>query len=222
MGFVEECIKDSMPIWEKCLETPFLRGMADGSLDEELFKGYIVDDSLYLREYAKVFGWGIIHAQTMQEVRSFYSLLSFVNESEDATRLVYLRSFGLRDEDIQDLPLRDENRRYVDTMLNAAGTGRKAVYCMMACLPCMLSYYWIFRELLKRSPEAADNAYGPLIRDYADDAYAGMCREWIDLTEAMCVDLSASEKDKCMEIFRKCSQHEYDFWIMSGSSRSDI
>ena len=50
MSFLDTCIQDSLPIWRSCMETPFLRGVADGTLDEECFKGYIVDDSLYLRE----------------------------------------------------------------------------------------------------------------------------------------------------------------------------
>ena len=32
MTFLEECIQDSLPIWEACLETEFLKGVADGSL----------------------------------------------------------------------------------------------------------------------------------------------------------------------------------------------
>ena len=53
---------------------------------EACFKGYIVEDSLYLREYAKVFAWGMTKAKDMQTIRTYYSLLSFVNESEDAAR----------------------------------------------------------------------------------------------------------------------------------------
>ena len=54
MNFLEECIQDSLPIWESCLNTKFLKGVADGSLPEECFKGYIVDDSLYLRELSLI------------------------------------------------------------------------------------------------------------------------------------------------------------------------
>lgn len=104
MNFLEECIQDSLPIWESCLNTKFLKGVADGSLPEECFKGYIVDDSLYLREYSKVFAWGMIHSRDMAEIRNYYSLLSFVNESEDATRRYYLKRYGITDEEIQPPP----------------------------------------------------------------------------------------------------------------------
>lgn len=52
--FVQQLVQESLPVWEKCLHSEFLTHLADGTLDEACFKGYIVEDSLYLREYAKV------------------------------------------------------------------------------------------------------------------------------------------------------------------------
>ena len=57
MRFVKECILDSLPIWEQCLNSLFLQKLENGTLEESSFLGYIIDDSLYLREYAKAFGW---------------------------------------------------------------------------------------------------------------------------------------------------------------------
>ncbi len=166
--FVQQLVQESLPVWEKCLHSEFLTHLADGTLDEACFKGYIVEDSLYLREYAKVFAWGMTKAKDMQTIRTYYSLLSFVNESEDAARLHYLKHFGLTDEGIQSLPLRPENRAYVDSMIEAAKNGEGAAECMMACLPCMLSYGWIFQKLLEEKPSVQDTLYGALVVDYAD------------------------------------------------------
>lgn len=67
MSFVDECIQDSLPIWEQCLDSEFLKKLENGTLEEACFAGYIVDDSLYLREYAKVFAWGMTKAETMED-----------------------------------------------------------------------------------------------------------------------------------------------------------
>lgn len=222
MTFLEECIRDSMPIWETCLETEFLKGIADGSLPEDCFKGYIVDDSLYLREYSKVFAWGMINSHDMEEIRNYYSLLSFVNESEDATRRYYLKRYHITDREIQPLPLRPENRAYVDTMLTAAREGQGAAECMMACLPCMLSYGWIFGDLIRRSPGVENTPYWPFVSDYAGNRYDTICRAWAAFTEEACRDLSPERRRKCREIFRSCSEHEYHFWEMSARPRDDI
>ena len=222
MRFVEECIQESMPIWKACLETDFLKGIADGSLSEECFKGYIVEDSLYLREYVKVFAWGMIHTKTMDEIRMYYSLLSFVNESEDATRLYYIKRYELNDETIQTLPLRKENQDYVNTMIEVAQNGSGAPECMMACLPCMLSYGWIFRELLKTHPKVKETPFGRLVVDYAGDGYDTLCKEWITFANEVCEALTDEQKKHCKAIFYKCSVHEYHFWEMSAKPRLDV
>lgn len=220
--FVQQLVQESLPVWEKCLHSEFLTHLADGTLDEACFKGYIVEDSLYLREYAKVFAWGMTKAKDMQTIRTYYSLLSFVNESEDAARLHYLKHFGLTDEGIQSLPLRPENRAYVDSMIEAAKNGEGAAECMMACLPCMLSYGWLFQKLLQRSPAVKDTYYGALVLDYAGPGYDAACRAWAERAEAACTGLSPERAARCRAIFRACSEHELHFWEMCATPRTDI
>lgn len=222
MTFLEECIQDSLPVWERFLNTPFVRGIGDGTLDEACFKGYIVDDSLYLREYTKVFAWGILHSHDMDEIRSYYSLLSFIRESEDRTRQYYLQRYHLTDRDIQPLPLREENQAYVDCMIDAAREGQGAAECMMACLPCMLSYGWIFGELIRRCPGVTNTPYWPFVRDYAGNQYERVCEQWADFTNAVCRDLEPQRKERCREIFYQCSVHELRFWEMSARPRDDL
>ena len=186
MSFLDTCIQDSLPIWRSCLETPFLRRMAEG---------YIVDDSLYLREYSKVFAWGMIHSNDMEEIRNYYSLLAFVNEAEDSTRRYYLKRYGLLDEEIQPLPLRPENRAYVDYMLNAAKNAADAADCMMACLPCMLSYGWIFGEMLKNVPAVQNTPYARFVNDYAGERYESICKAWEAFTEKVCAGVSPEREE---------------------------
>ena len=123
MNFVDTCIADSLPIWERCLQSEFLTGMVDGTMDRACFRDYIVDDSLYLRQYAKVFAWGILGTEDPEAMRTFYSFLSFVNEGEGSTRLQYLEAFHLPDAQVQKLSPRPENKAYTDFMLQAAQEG---------------------------------------------------------------------------------------------------
>ena len=156
LPFVSALVQADLPVWEQCLQTEFLQKMENGTLSEGCFKSYLVEDSLYLREYAKIFAWGMTKATTMAAMRTYYSLLSFVQENEDLTRLRYLEEYGLREADIQALPLRPENRAYLDCMIDAARNGEGEAECLMACLPCMLSYGWIFQKLLEEKPSVQD------------------------------------------------------------------
>lgn len=222
MSLVTECIKENLSVWDLCLETEFLKGLCDGTLSEECFKGYTVDDSLYLREYAKVFAYGILHANSMEEMRVFYSLLSFVNEGEGSTRLYYIDRYGLNDADVYKLPPRDENKAYTDTMLKTAENATSAAECMMAALPCMLSYGYIFKKILNECPQVQNTPYTRFVNDYAGDEYDILCKEWIQATEKACENLTEKEIFNCKEVFSECSKHELAFWQMSAKPRTDI
>lgn len=222
MTFTQELIEKNLSVWQQCLDSPFLQQLGAGALDEACFKGYIVDDSLYLREYAKVFAWGMTKAEDLDAIRTYYSLLSFVNEGEGATRLVYLNRYGLDDHSIQHLPQRPENLAYTDCMIKAARDGKGAPECMMACLPCMLSYGWIFQKLLEEKPSVQDTLYGALVVDYADKSYEAACRDWAAFAEKVCEGLSDERLARCREIFHACSEHELNFWAMAASPRSDL
>ena len=142
LPFVSALVQADLPVWEQCLQTEFLQKMENGTLSEDCFKSYLVEDSLYLREYAKIFAWGMTKATTMAAMRTYYSLLSFVQENEDLTRLRYLEQYGLREADIQSLPLRPENRAYLDCMIDAArnGEGRSRV---PDGLPALYAELWL-------------------------------------------------------------------------------
>ena len=161
-------------------------------------------------------------ATTMAAMRTYYSLLSFVQENEDLTRLQYLEQYGLREADIQSLPLRPENRAYLDCMIDAARNGEGEAECLMACLPCMLSYGWIFQKLVERSPAVKDTPYWPLVRDYAGPGYEEACRAWAAYTERVCIGLTPEREARCRAIFKACSEHELHFWEMSARPRLDV
>ena len=222
LPFVSALVQADLPVWKQCLQTEFLQKMENGTLSEDCFKSYLVEDSLYLREYAKIFAWGMTKATTMAAMRTYYSLLSFVQENEDLTRLRYLEQYGLREADIQSLPLRPENRAYLDCMIDAARNGEGEAECLMACLPCMLSYGWIFGEMLKNVPGVQNTPYARFVNDYAGERYESICKAWEAFTEKVCASIPPEREAHCLEIFRTCSEHERHFWEMAARPRTDL
>ena len=49
MQIVQQWIEKSLPVWQECLDSAFVTRLENDTLDEMAFKGYIVEDSLYLR-----------------------------------------------------------------------------------------------------------------------------------------------------------------------------
>ena len=93
MSFMEGILKQNMPVWDKCIATLFVQDMKDGKLPIEDFKEYMIQDSIYLKNYARVYGKAIYHAETLREIQLYYSILNFVTDAESVVRLNYLRQF---------------------------------------------------------------------------------------------------------------------------------
>ena len=61
MSFMESILKQNKPVWDKCSATLFVQDMKDGKLSIEDFKEYMIQDSIYLKNYARVYGLSLIH-----------------------------------------------------------------------------------------------------------------------------------------------------------------
>ena len=56
---------------QKAMEHPFVDGLGSGKLPKEIFKYYLVQDYLYLIDYAKIFALGAIKARDIELIQNF-------------------------------------------------------------------------------------------------------------------------------------------------------
>lgn len=177
-------MKRNKPVWDKCTATLFVQDMKDGTLLIGDFREYIIQDSIYLKNYARVYGKAIYHAETLREIQFYYSILNFVTDTESVVRLNYLRQFGMTDDDIESIGPLPENQNYIDFLFEIAERGNRCEILMMV-LPCMLGYSYIFRKLAD-DQESRKSKYWDFIQDYADERYAESCKEWFDFADKKC------------------------------------
>ena len=169
MAFMKDILTHNIPIWEECAATPFVQEVQTGKLPLEKFKRYMIQDSIYLKNYARIYGKAIFHAATLREIQLYYSMLNFVNDTESEVRLDYLKQFCITDDDIELIAPLPENQNYIDFMFEIASHGKNEEI-LMAVLPCMLSYSYIFRKLAA-VPTSRQSRYWDFIKDYADEQY---------------------------------------------------
>lgn len=221
MTFMEKVVRKNIPIWDNCAETPFMRELRSGMLPEEKFRRYMIQDSIYLKNYARIYGKAIYHSSSLKDIQVYYSILSLVTKEESAVRLSYLKRFGLSDDDIEDMEPLPENQRYIDFLMEVA-EGGKIPEIWMAVLPCMLSYSYIFRKI-EKIPGTSGSKYYDFIQDYAEDMYFENCKSWCCFAEQKCRDLEAEEQERLGRIFERASMLELDFWRMAyRESREEI
>lgn len=213
MTFIRQTIDETMDVWEKCYKSQFVQELAKGTLPLEKFKSYIIQDSIYLKHYARVYAMAMYRSTTLKEIQVFYNILSFVSDGESVVRLNYLKKFGVTDDDIEFMKATEINKKYTDYMLHIAET-EDIPEILMAVLPCMIVYCYVFTEVVKNHTDVQSSPYYDLIADYANNDYIKCCEFLAHYADKKCESLPAARKEKLKQIFRLASLYELYFWEM--------
>ena len=207
-------------IWAEYHTHPFVRGIADGTLDEEKFRYYMVQDYLYLIDYAKVFAIGVAKARDPETMRLFAGYVHQILDGEMDIHKGYMQRLGIPLEEAERAPVALDNLSYTSYMLRVAYDEGPAEIAA-AILSCALSYEYIAKEIVARDPAAADHPfYGEWVRGYADPGYAESNQVLVELTERLTKDYSQAQLEHLTEIFIACSRYEGAFWDMAWEMRN--
>ncbi|MDO4615739.1 MAG: thiaminase II [Lachnospiraceae bacterium] len=210
----ERLIADSADLFEEFYAHPFVTGMGDGTLDHAKFQYYMIQDYLYLIDYAKVFAVGAAKADDLDIMRVFASSLHATVDGEMELHRGYMRRLGISGEEAENTPMHPANRSYTSYMLRIAYEGG-AAEVTAAILSCAVSYKMIGEKLLEKYPHAAeDSFFGEWIRSYTSREYREETQMLAEQMNRLAADLPESGIRKLSSIFRICSEYERGFWDM--------
>lgn len=207
------------PIWEDCLKHPFVTGIGDGTLKAEKFRYFMLQDYLYLFDYARVFALGVVKARDPELMRSFASHVDQILGGEMEIHRAYMKRLGISEEQIFAVKPALANLSYTKYMLSIASHGTP-VEIVAAILACSWSYAEI-GQALAAVPGAAEHPfYGEWIRGYASADYAAANQALIELMDSLAANAAEDQVAYLTEIFVNCSRYELGFWDMSWGMRS--
>lgn len=211
--FSKELYESAKNIWDSYYEHPFVKGIGDGSLQKEKFKFYIIQDYLYLLEYAKLFALGVIKSKTENDMKKFASLTDGILNSEMGIHRIYMKKLRINELDISNANPTLDNISYTSYMLSASHCG-DIKEIAVAALSCMWSYKMI-GDNLKKLYSLNNNFYQEWIDCYCSERYAELTKWNIELVEKYCQNITSAEKEHLKSIFINCSIYESKFWDMS-------
>ena len=216
MKFSEVLFSEVKEIWDGYLEHPFVKAIGEGSLDKEKFKNYLIQDYLYLKDYAKVFAMGLVKASTMDEMKFYHESIKGILDDETAVHVNYLKGFGLSTEEVEEYKSELTTESYTNYMLGIALKGDFKDIAM-TIMPGTWSYYYIGKHLYETYKEnLKDNFYTTWIEGYASNEFREYTQEWIDYIDDICNDISEVKKERLKDIFIKSSLYEMEFWNMAN------
>ncbi|NJP39215.1 thiaminase II [Alkalicoccus luteus] len=214
MTFSERLHEKLQPIWRENHQHPFVTEMGEGTLDPEKFRFFMVQDYLYLIEYAKLFAIGASKATNVETMGRFAKLLDVTMNEEMALHREYAKKFGITEQELEEASPSPTTLAYTHYMLHVGQNGSLSDL-VAALLPCAWSYWEIGRELAV-IPGAADHPlYGEWIRMYSSEEFAQTAQWCIDLLDELTADSSEAELQKLETIFLNTTRFEYMFWDMA-------
>ena len=202
-------------IWESYNEHPFVKGIEDGTLDKEKFRYYIIQDFLYLEDYAKSFAIGIAKAKSIETTQIFSGYINLLTGSEMNIHHGYIGKFGVSQEEVDNTPRALDNLSYTSYMLRVAYEEGEAEI-LTAILSCAYSYELIAKKMVKNNPACVNHDfYGEWISGYAGEEYASGNVVLIDALNKLTENYTEQQLKHLTDIFVACSRYEYLFWDFS-------
>lgn len=206
------------PIWDKYLEHPFVRGIADGTLPIDKFQFYMIQDHKYLMQYAKVFALGVLKSQDEEDMRAFAHMISSTLNTENAVHQSYLKRLGISREQIAATPASIVTESYTNYMISVS-TKEGLGELMVAVLACFWSYKLI-GDFMEQQPGAnAHEFYGTWVRQYMSEGFRAGNANMIEMVDRTCAHYTEEQLQNLERIIHVCSQYEYMFWDMAWNKK---
>ena len=211
MKFTDSLWVSIEDIYDKILKHPFIRGLIDGSLDEEAFRFYVIQDALYLRDYAR--GLALLGTKAPND----QWLMMFVEHARDAIVVEralhesFFNDWQLREEDVNSTPMAPTNLLYTSYLLRIAHE-RPFPEILGCFLPCYWIYWEVGKELEKRgSPKELFRRW---IQAYSSEVYGSIVRQVLDVMNQVAQGAGEGDLKSIRNHFMITSKLEYLFWDM--------
>ncbi|WP_394940344.1 bifunctional hydroxymethylpyrimidine kinase/phosphomethylpyrimidine kinase [Psychromicrobium sp. YIM B11713] len=183
-------------------ELPFIRKLADGSLEPASFRWYLAQDALYLREYSR----GLAEASKLAPSTAEQAFWAASAQNAIATELGLHRDW-LGAETVFEQEPSQTTTHYLQH-LHACRDSYPLL--IAALLPC----FWLYHDVGSRLQHAVteQHPYRSWLETYADPEFTEATRRAIDFVMTAAVQAGPAERSAMQRAFRISAEHERDFF----------
>ena len=215
MSFSRSLKEKAIKVWEDGYNHPFVQELGAGTLDKEKFKFYLLQDYLYLLEYAKVFAMAMVKADDEKMLSNLSSITKSIFVDEMEVHRIYMKEFGITEDEVANVKASLFNTTYTANMLATAQKGDLAE-TLATVFPCAWTYCDYGKRLKEQyKKNLEDNFYKSWIETYAGYEFEESFEWFYDAIDELVENKTDKEKRKIEEIFISSVEFEYMFWEMA-------
>ncbi|PNP39900.1 hypothetical protein TGAMA5MH_08166 [Trichoderma gamsii] len=200
-------------VWDEFVYHPFVMALGNGTLPVESFKGYIVQDYLYLIHFSRANALAAYKAKSIGDISRSNEIVSHILH-EMKLHINYCNSFGISEPEIQATQELQACTAYTRYVLDV-GQSEDWLALQMALAPCLLGYGAVAKMLHAHAETVRDgNTYWAWIENYNADDYVEAVRLGSELIEKNIRLQSPSRIEELIKIFVHATKMEIGFWEM--------
>jgi thiaminase (transcriptional activator TenA) len=197
-------------IWRAIDAHPFLCELHAGTLPMNRFTYFILQDYVYLLDFAQVLCQGGAKSPNLETLELFCRHALGAVEVERAFHTSFGKSLGLSRKQLDSVPKGPMTQSYINHLQSVARSGSLGEL-VAAVLPC----YWIYGEVgrrLYRNRPRKPKIYRQWIETYASEEFWKPVREQIQLMDRIAASASGDQKKLMIAHFVLSSRYEFLFW----------
>ena len=208
-SFSDQAQTQTAPLREAIHQLPFNRELAAGTLAPERFRGYIVQDALYLGQFSRALSIAAAKAPDATTVEVFAHSAQTAVAVERVLHERYLAEFGIDPATLAGSEAAPDCLAYTSFLLATAYQEPWEVL-IAALLPCFRVYWEVGCQIAKSA--AADNPYRAWIDTYADPQFGEAVETVTVIADKAAEGVPAALRARMLAAFLRATQYEWLFW----------
>ena len=197
-------------IWRAIDGHAFLRELHSGTLPMDRFIYFILQDYVYLLDFAQVLCQGGARSPDLETLALFCRHALGTVEVERSFHASFGKSVGLSREQLDGVTKGPVTEAYIGHLQSVARSGTLGEL-VAAVLPCYWIYGEVGRRLYKNRPRKP-KIYREWIETYAGESFWRPVREQINLMDRLGAAANRGEKNRMSANFILSSRYEFMFW----------
>lgn len=215
MRLIEHLKQAAGPSWTAYTEHAYLRQLAENRLPTEAFRHYLVQDYLFLIQFARAQALAIYKSRSLAEMRHAQGSLAAILDVELGLHVRVCAGWGLTSADLEKAPEEAATVAYTRFVLDAGMSG-DLLDLRVALAPCVIGYAEIALALQDEVRALPDHPQGPWVEEYAGADYQSVAQAArLELDRLGEGPLPPRRRAHLERIFTTACDLEAAFWQMA-------
>lgn len=221
MGLFERLRSAGQQEWDDYTQHAFVRQLGGGSLPSQAFREYLVQDYLFLVQFARAHALAAFKSRSLADIADQHAALGAIL-AETRLHVALTQRWGISLEELVASPERQATVAYTRYVLDCGMAG-DLLDLNVALAPCAIGYAEIAAALAPALENRRDHPYREWIAEYAGEGFQEASRAAVARLDALAGGpISERRFAELLRIFRTASRLEADFWQQALDAAADV